>query len=86
MDEDLDIFWWFEAELAHHGSGFPDGARAILEALVPVGRAAEDGPQVAGAEGANDQVVYLRRVLDDELGGMLGVHSELRGCGLTVGE
>ena len=22
VDEDLDVFWRFEAELAHHGSGF----------------------------------------------------------------
>src|SRR5919202_6547816 len=53
VDEDLDVFRWFEAELAHHGPRFSDGAGAVGEALVPVGWAAEDGPRVAGAEGTD---------------------------------
>src|ERR687893_1578683 len=85
--DDLDAFWWFEAELAHHRARFSDGARSVLEALVPVWRAAEDGPRVAGAQGADDQVVHPWRVLhDDELGGVLGLHAEPRSRGLGVGE
>src|SRR5215203_2407126 len=59
VDQDLGAFRWFEAEFAHHVPRLPDGAGAILEALVPVWRAAQDGPRVAGAERADDQVVYL---------------------------
>src|SRR5215204_1942180 len=87
VDEDLDVFRWFEAELAHHGSRFSDGAGAVFEALVPVGWAAEDGPRVAGTQGANYQVVHLWGVLDhDELDRAGGVYAELLCRGLRVGE
>src|SRR5919112_366732 len=38
VDDDLDAFCRFEAELAHHGARFPDGARTVRKALVPVWR------------------------------------------------
>src|SRR5918998_1495143 len=76
-----------EAELPHDGAGLADGPGTVLEALVPVGRAAEDVARVAGAEGAHDQVVDLRRVLhDDEIRGGDRVQAELDGRGITVRE
>src|SRR5918998_980274 len=76
-----------EAELSHYGAGLADGPGTVLEALVPVGRAAEDVARVAGAEGAHDQGVDLRRVLhDDEIRGGDRVQAELDGRGITVRE
>src|SRR5919112_4137344 len=87
MDGDLDAFGDLEPKLPHDRAGFADGARAVVEALIPVGRASQDGPRVAGAQGADDQVVYLRRVLDrDELDRAGGVYAEFECRRLRVGE
>ncbi len=66
MDDYLDVITHFEAKLTDDRAGLPDGAGAVLRALVPVWRTAEDGPRVAGAEGADDEVMDLGRVLDDD--------------------
>ena len=52
-----------------------------------VGRAAKDGPRVAGAEGAHDQVVHAGRVLyHDELDRTGGVYAQLECRRLRVGQ
>ena len=56
----------FGAELGQHGPRLSHGAGAVGPALVPVGRDAQDALGVAGAERADDEVVPLGRVLEDD--------------------
>src|SRR6058998_4315624 len=53
-----------EAELAQDHARLTHRPRAVLERLVPDRRQADQRVRVAGAERANDQIVYSGRVLD----------------------
>ena len=55
-----------DAELGEHAARVADGARAVGQALVPVGRRAEQAARIAGAQRADDHVVHAVGVLDGD--------------------
>lgn len=63
---DLDVVAEVEAHLGEDGAGFLDHACTVGGVLVPARRKAEHGPGVAGAQGADDDVVGRGSVLDDD--------------------
>ena len=65
-DTDLGVLGKLDAELAKHGSRLGDHPGAVGGALVPGRRQAEHRPRVARAQRADDDVVDLGRVLDDD--------------------
>ena len=86
-DAKLDVLREIEPELLQHSTRVGNGAGAIREALVPVGRRAEQSPRVAGAERAHDHVVHLLGVRErDHDGRWAGVEPELERSGTGVGE
>ena len=75
---DLDVVVEREAELAQHAAGIGDRTRSVGQALVPVGRRAEQRLRVAGAERADDHVVHVLGVLErDDLRGLARLEPEL---------
>src|ERR1700730_14324170 len=54
------------AELGEHGPGLDDGTRTKGLELVPIRRQAEHGSRIAGAKRANDQIVNLFGMLEDD--------------------
>ena len=75
------------AELGQHRARLRHRARPVGLQLVPVRRQAEHRPRVAGAQGADDQVVDPLGVLeDDEAGVVVEADAELLAGGAAVGE
>ena len=76
-----------QAELVQHASRIRDSTRPVGQALVPVGRRAEERLGIAGAERADDHVVHGLGVLErDDSRRLAGVESELERGGARVGE
>ena len=65
-DADLDVVGDDGAELGQHRARLGDGARAVGLQLVPVRRQAQDRARIAGAQGADDQVVHRLGVLEHD--------------------
>src|SRR5439155_865459 len=63
-DADLHALGQVDAELVQHHARLTHRPRAVLERLVPDRREADESMRIAGAERANDQIVYSGRVLD----------------------
>ena len=63
-DPDLDMLRQLQAELLQHAARVDHRARAVRRRFVPGRRQAQHRQRIAGAQGADDQVVDLRRVLD----------------------
>ena len=73
LDPRLDV----HPEIGEHRPRLADDPAAVLEALVPRRRIAEQTTRVAGAQRAHDHVVHRRRVFE---------HRDRHGLGLVLGD
>lgn len=65
VDAYLHVERQLQPELGEHLPGLTGHPAPVVRRSVPRWRHAQDGPRVAGAQGAHDHVVHLRRVLED---------------------
>jgi hypothetical protein len=62
-DAYFDVVRHIDTEFGQHLARFEDDSRTIWRRFVPVGRQAQGRPGVTGAESAHNNVVHLRRIL-----------------------
>ena len=87
MNSNLDVIGNLCPKLDQHRPWLFDRPRPVGFELVPVGRQPKDFPRIAGTERADEDVVNLLRVLDDdELGVLEKADPEFFSGGATVGE
>jgi len=63
---DCNIVSKFDTELAQHAPWIDYRTRAIGGRFIPPWRQPQQWPRIARAQGANDKIVFIRRVFDDD--------------------